>query len=198
MRNRWLAASGLAAAAVVGLAACGGGNSSSTPPSSSSTTNNQAAANTGSSSNTPTASGLKFTMIKGKKVLTDAQGFVLYWFAIDTPTKSNCNSTCAGYWPPVTGTPTLAAGVKLAGKLGTITRADGAVQATYDGHPLYTFKSDTSAGTDTGNGVNTSGGLWWAMTASGAKIKATSSSGSGGSGSGGSSGGSGGGGGYGY
>jgi len=201
MRNRWLAASGLAAAAVVGLAACGGGNgSTSTPPSSSSpTTNNQAAANTGSSSNTaPTASGLKFTMINGKKVLTDAQGFVVYWFAIDTSTKSNCTGTCATYWPPVTGTPTLAPGVKLAGKLGTITRANGTVQATYDGHPLYTFKSDSSAGMDTGNGINTSGGLWWAMTASGAKIKATSS-GSGGSGSGGSgSGGSGGGGGYGY
>jgi predicted lipoprotein with Yx(FWY)xxD motif len=193
MRNRWLAASGLAAAAVVGLAACGGGGStSSTPPSSSSTTNNQAAANTGSSNTSPTASGLKFTMINGKKVLTDAQGFVLYWFAIDTPTKSNCNGTCATYWPPVTGTPTLAAGVKLAGKLGTIARANGTMQATYDGHPLYTFKSDTSAGKDTGNGINTSGGLWWAMTASGAKLTATSSSGSGGS-SGGSGGGS-----YGY
>jgi predicted lipoprotein with Yx(FWY)xxD motif len=197
MRNRWLAASGLAAAAVVGLAACGGGGSPSTP-SSSGSTSNQAAANSGSSGNTsPTGSGLKFTMINGKKVLTDAQGFVLYWFAIDTSTKSNCNGTCATYWPPVTGTPTLAPGVKLAGKLGTITRANGTVQATYDGHPLYTFKSDASAGADTGNGINTSGGLWWAMTASGAKVKGTSS-GSGGSGGGGSSGGSGGGGGYGY
>jgi len=111
-------------------------------------------------------------MINGKKVLTDAQGFVLYWFAIDTPTKSNCNGTCATYWPPVTGTPTLAAGVKLAGKLGTIARANGTMQATYEGHPLYTFKSDTSAGKDTGNGINTSGGLWWAMTPSGAKLAA--------------------------
>jgi predicted lipoprotein with Yx(FWY)xxD motif len=193
MRNRWLAASVLAAAAVVGLAACGGSSSSSTP-SSSTTTNNQAAANSGGSgaSSSATASGLKLTTVSGHKVLTDSQGFVLYWFAIDTPTKSNCSGTCASYWPPLTGTPTAASGVTLSGKLGTITRAGGVVQATYDGHPLYLFKSDTSAGMDAGNGINTSGGLWWAMTASGAKIKAKSSSSSGGS-----SGGSGGGG-YGY
>jgi len=193
MRNRWLAASGLAAAAVVGLAACGGG-SSSTTPSSSSTSNPPAASNAGSTSASASAAGLKTMSLSGKQVLTTAQGFVVYWFAIDTPTKSNCNGTCASYWPPLTGTPSLASGVTLAGKLGTITRADGAVQATYEGHPLYLFKSDTSAGKDTGNGINTSGGLWWAMTATGAKIQATSSSGSGGS-SGGSSGG---GGGYGY
>jgi predicted lipoprotein with Yx(FWY)xxD motif len=193
MRNRWLAASGLAAAAVVGLAACGGGSSSSTP-SSSSTSNNQAAANSGSSGGNTTAmaSGIKATTINGHKVLTDSAGFVLYWFAIDTPTKSNCSGTCLTYWPPVKGTPTAAPGVALSGKLGTITRADGTVQATYDGHPLYTFKADNSAGMDSGNGLNEQGGLWWAMTATGAKIKATSS------GSGGSSGGSSGGGGYGY
>jgi predicted lipoprotein with Yx(FWY)xxD motif len=192
MRNRWLAASGLAAAAVVGLAACGGGTSSSTP-SSSSTTNN-AAANSGSSgSNTSaTASGIKVTTISGHKVLTDSAGFVLYWFASDTPTKSNCSGTCLTFWPPVTGNPTLASGVTLSGKLGTIMGTDGKVQATYNGHPLYVFKADSSAGMDSGNGLNEQGGLWWAMTATGAKIKATSS------GSGGSGGSSGSGGGYGY
>jgi predicted lipoprotein with Yx(FWY)xxD motif len=195
MRNRWLAASGLAAAAVVGLAACGGGGSSSSTPSSSSTSNNQAAANSGSSgSNTSaTASGIKLTTISGHKVLTDSAGFVLYWFVNDTATQSNCSGSCLTYWPVVTGTPSAAAGVTLSGKLGTITRTDGTVQATYAGHPLYIFKADAKAGMDSGNGLNEQGGLWWAMTSSGAKIKATSS------GSGGSSGGSGGGGGgYGY
>jgi predicted lipoprotein with Yx(FWY)xxD motif len=121
-------------------------------------------------------------MISGHKVLTTAQGFVIYWFAKDTPTTSNCTGTCASYWPPLTGTPTLGPGVTLKGTLGTIKRAGGVVQATYEGHPLYLFKTDTKAGMDSGNGINTSGGLWWAMTATGAKIKASSSSGSGSSG----------------
>jgi predicted lipoprotein with Yx(FWY)xxD motif len=69
----------------------------------------------------------------------------------------------------VTGTPTTAASVSLPGQWGTITRADGTTQATYDGHPLYLYRGDTAAGQTGGNGLNISGGLWWAMTPSGAK-----------------------------
>jgi len=67
---------------------------------------------------------------------------------------------------------TAAAGVSLAGKFGTIKRADGTLQATYMGHPLYTYAGDSSAGMVSGNGKNLSGGLWYAMTPSGAKPKA--------------------------
>jgi predicted lipoprotein with Yx(FWY)xxD motif len=184
MGNRWLATSVLAAAAVVGLAACG--SSSSNPPSAANTPKATSTANS-SSSSTDMATGIKTMSISGHQVLTDSAGFVLYWFALDTPGASNCNGSCATYWPPVLGNPSLASGVSLTGKLGTIKRSNGQLQATYDGHPLYTFKSDTSAGEDSGNALKASGGLWWAMTASGAKIKAkgSSSSGSSGSGSGG-------------
>jgi predicted lipoprotein with Yx(FWY)xxD motif len=179
MGNRWLATSVLAAAAVVGLAACG--SSSSNPPSAASTPKATSTAN--SSSSTNMATGIKLTSINGHQVLTDSAGFVLYWYANDTMSASNCNGSCATYWPPVLGSPSLASGVSLTGKLGTIKRSDGQLQATYDGHPLYLFKSDTSAGEDSGNALNASGGLWWAMTASGAKIKAKGSSSSGSSGS---------------
>jgi predicted lipoprotein with Yx(FWY)xxD motif len=195
MRNRWLAASVLAAAAVVGLAACG----SSSTPTSTTTKPPAASSTTGTSSSTSSsasAAGLKTMTISGHKVLTTADGFVIYWFANDTATTSNCNGSCATYWPPVIGTPSLASGVTLSGKLGTIKRADGLIQATYDGHPLYVFKSDTSAGMASGNDLNASGGLWWAMTASGARIKHSLSSSSSSSGS--SSSGSSGSGGYGY
>src|SRR5260370_20613158 len=64
---------------------------------------------------------------------------------------------------------TAAAGVSLTGKFGTIKRSDGTLQATYLGHPLYTYAGDTSAGVVGGNGKNLSGGLWWAITPSGAK-----------------------------
>ncbi len=75
---------------------------------------------------------------------------------------------------------------------------NGVKQVVYDNHPLYTYVGDTSPGMDKGNGLNLSGGLWWAITPSGGKLVAsTSGSSSGGSSSGGSSSGSGGGG-YGY
>jgi len=158
MRNQWWAAPVLAAA-VIGLAACGSSSSSSssTPP----------AAAGGSSS--ASSSQIKTASTRVGTVLVNSQGHALYWFAIDTPTKSNCTGSCVTYWPPVTGAMTAAPGTSLSGKFGTIKRSDGTLQATYLGHPLYTYVGDTSAGMVGGNGKNLSGGLWWAMTPSGAK-----------------------------
>jgi predicted lipoprotein with Yx(FWY)xxD motif len=122
-------------------------------------------------------------------VLTNAKGLTLYWYAIDTANKSNCNGKCATFWLPVSASTKVASGVTLSGKLGSIKRSDGSKQLTYMGHPLYTFVEDTAPGQIKGNGVTTSGGpsseLWWAITPSGAKLAkapATSSSSGGGSG----------------
>jgi len=101
--------------------------------------------------------------------MVNSAGHAIYWFAIDTSTKSNCSGSCATLWPPVTGPVAAAAGASLPGTFGTITRADGTTQATYMGHPLYTYAGDSSAGVVTGNGKNLSGGFWWAMTPSGSK-----------------------------
>ncbi len=114
----------------------------------------------------PSAAGaLKTAKIGGVTVLTNAKGFTLYWFAPDTPAKSNCNGGCAAYWPPVTGTPVAGPGVP--GKLGTIKRSDGTAQATYDGHPLYTYIGDNAPGQAHGNNINLNGGRWHEITASG-------------------------------
>jgi predicted lipoprotein with Yx(FWY)xxD motif len=114
-----------------------------------------------------TAAGgsLKTTHIGGVTVLTNAKGRTLYWFAPDTATRSACYGTCAAYWPPVQGAATAGPGVT--GRLGTITRSDGSVQATYDGHPLYTYVGDTAAGQANGNRLNLNGGLWYEVTPSG-------------------------------
>jgi len=107
---------------------------------------------------------LKIAKIGGVMVLTDSRGFTLYWFAPDTPTKSNCNVTCTAYWPPVTGSP--AAGPGVTGKLGTIRQSSGLRQATYGGHPLYTYIGDTAPGQANGNNLNLNGGVWHEMVAS--------------------------------
>jgi len=109
--------------------------------------------------------GLRTTVIGGKTVLTNAAGKTLYWFAPDTPTKSVCNGSCAQYWPPVHGP--LTGGPGVTGRLGTIHRADGSLQETYDGHPLYTYISDSGPGQNHGNNVNLNGGIWYEMLVSG-------------------------------
>jgi predicted lipoprotein with Yx(FWY)xxD motif len=70
----------------------------------------------------------------------------------------------------------------VTGTLSTITRSDGSVQATYDGHPLYTYAADTAPGQAKGNGLNASGGVWHEMTASGSTAPASSPSASSGGG----------------
>jgi predicted lipoprotein with Yx(FWY)xxD motif len=153
----------VAAAAAV-LAACSSSGTSSTAGSSGS----PAAA---------TAGGLKTARIGGVTVLTNAKGFTLYSFAPDTPTMSKCNGTCAQNWPPVKG-PATASGVQ--GTFGTIKRSDGSTQATFDGHPLYTFVGDTAPGQAKGNGLDASGGVWHEVTTAGSAPAGSSSSGSGG------------------
>ena len=116
----------------------------------------------------PAASGtvLDTDTIGGVTVLTNAEGFTLYWFAPDTATRSNCDASCARHWPPVTGQVTAGRGVS--GAIGTITRSGGSVQATYDGHPLYTASVDAAPGQAKGNGLYSGGGIWHEMTVSGA------------------------------
>jgi len=102
---------------------------------------------------------LKTVTISGVMVLTSANGFTLYWFAPDSAATSRCTGSCAAYWPPVIGTPAAGPGVTT-GKLGTIKRPGGATQATYDGHPLYTYIGDNAPGQARGNKLDLNGGYW--------------------------------------
>jgi predicted lipoprotein with Yx(FWY)xxD motif len=104
--------------------------------------------------------------IGGTTILTNARGRTLYWFVPDTSSHSACNGACVQHWTPVPGPATAGAGVT--GSLGTITRSNGSQQATYDGHPLYTYVADTAPGQAKGNDLNASGGVWHEMTATGA------------------------------
>jgi predicted lipoprotein with Yx(FWY)xxD motif len=108
---------------------------------------------------------LKTVRVGAVTVLADAKGLTLYWFAPDTAARSACYGSCAAYWPPVKGPATAGPGVT--GKLSVITRSDGSVQASYDGHPLYTYIGDSAPGQANGNGLNLNGGLWHEVTPSG-------------------------------
>ena len=156
MNKVWLVPVGLAAAFVI--AACSS--------SSSSTSSGGTASSATPASSAPAAgsSALKTAKIGGATVVTNAKGFTLYWFVPDTATTSKCNGSCATFWPPVKGPATAGAGVT--GKLATITRADGSAQATYNGHPLYTYVGDHAPGQATGNGLNVNGGVWHEVTVS--------------------------------
>lgn len=90
-------------------------------------------------------------------VLADAKGLTLYWYSKDTRMSSACTGSCATAWPPLTGKPEAAMGVRLVGKFGAITRANGMLQATYKGHPLYLYAGDMAPGQTKGNGL---GGVW--------------------------------------
>jgi predicted lipoprotein with Yx(FWY)xxD motif len=166
MPNKWWVPAGLAAVALIGtacgsMAATGSGSSAST--------------STGGSS----SAALTTAKVGGATVLTNSKGFTLYWFALDTAGKSNCNGACAHFWPAVKGPVTAMSGVT--GKFATITRSDGSMQETWNGHPLYTYVGDTAAGQAKGNGLNLNGGVWHEVAVSGTAAPApTNSSGGGG------------------
>jgi predicted lipoprotein with Yx(FWY)xxD motif len=139
----------LLALVLLGVAVAGAATAPSAPAPSSSSASGQV---------------LKTIQIKGVTVLTNSKGMTLYWFAPDTPTKSACYGSCAAYWPPVYGA--QKAGPGVTGTLGTIRRSDGTIQATYDGHPLYTYIADNAPGQASGNNINLNGGLWHEVLAS--------------------------------
>ena len=115
---------------------------------------------------------LETNLVGGVTVLTDAEGYTLYWFSPDNPTMSACDASCTRAWPVVTAPAVSGAGVT--GTLGAIARPDGSLQATYDGHPLYTATADKRPGQANGNGVWDSGGQWHEVVVSGGQASAGS------------------------
>jgi predicted lipoprotein with Yx(FWY)xxD motif len=106
------------------------------------------------------------------RILVNSSGRTLYLFGKDKNGKSACSGMCASFWPPLiaTGGKPRAAGSAKASLLGTTKRADGRLQVTYNHHPLYTFKQDTTKGQTNGEGLNAFGARWYAVSPAGAKV----------------------------
>ncbi|MGP0037323.1 MAG: hypothetical protein ACLP4R_22530 [Solirubrobacteraceae bacterium] len=189
LRTARLRAAGIVAmaACALALAACGSSSSSSSTTSSTAT---PAAAATTSSTTATAAAGSAATIgtakAHGQTYLTGQSGRAIYLWEADKGSTSSCSASCAQAWPPVTTTGTPAAGSGVtASMLGTTKRSDGAEQVTYNGHPLYYFVGDTSAGSTKGQGSDGFGAKWWLVAPSGSAITASAGSSSGGSSSGG-------------
>jgi predicted lipoprotein with Yx(FWY)xxD motif len=159
-------AGGLALAASI-TAACGGGNDYETPTRGAATAaasptagvvQTQAASPTGAGE--PTEAGAETptgeaTVSVGEAGLVDARGLSLYFFANDAVGggTSACTGQCASAWPPLAASGPLTAGAGVSGELGTMTRADGMEQVTYNGRPLYLFANDQAPGDTNGKDI---------------------------------------------
>jgi predicted lipoprotein with Yx(FWY)xxD motif len=102
------------------------------------------------------------------RILFDGRGFVLYGFTRDAHGRSTCKGACAKAWPPYLVKARPRPGVGVAGsRLGTTRRADGSLQATYAGRPLYYYVGDRSPGQILCQNVTEFGGVWRVVRPSG-------------------------------
>ena len=106
------------------------------------------------------------------KILADGRGHALYAFTHDPKGKSTCAGACAAAWPPylVKHAPGAAKGAGAA-LLGTTRRADGSVQVTYRGRPLYYYVGDRKPGQILCQNVEEFGGLWLILRGSGKLVR---------------------------
>jgi predicted lipoprotein with Yx(FWY)xxD motif len=159
---------GLVALIAAGLAACGSSSSSAKDDPAAVASN--AAATTAATS---TAKGpkLKVTDSDYGRILASGRGRALYLFTADQGKASNCAGDCVPAWPPyiVKRRPVAGPGVK-AGKIGTTTRSDGTLQATYAGHPVYFYEGDNEPGEVLCQAVNEFGGYWYVIRSSGKAV----------------------------
>jgi len=78
--------------------------------------------------------------------LADAEGRTLYYFDKDTKGTSACAGPCIELWPAFYAESIVAPTGFDAADFGTITRADGSLQTTYKGFPLYYYTPDEKRG----------------------------------------------------
>lgn len=181
MIKNWMAAAACAAGIALAASACSSSatssNSSATAPPPSSSAPAQASSPSAAASASASGGGSAETVglksISGipGMALVDGDGKALYLWEADKNGTPTCTGPCAAAWPPVTtsGAPQAGSGVDKA-LLGTVKRADGTEQVTYNGHPLYYFVGDTAAGMAKGQGSKAFGASWYVLNAKGSKI----------------------------
>ncbi|WP_315124034.1 c-type cytochrome [Comamonas antarctica] len=108
-----------------------------------------------------------FTLVQGKtasmgKLVAAANGQTVYALLTDSQKADEkaaplaaCDKACQSQFTPVKAVGAKPQGWLLAqGLVGAVKRADGTLQATFNGLPLYTFAGDQAAGDVNGQGFN--------------------------------------------
>jgi predicted lipoprotein with Yx(FWY)xxD motif len=98
------------------------------------------------------------------QTLVGPNGHTLYLFEADKRNASTLSAAGRAVWPPLTGKVKAGSGVQ-ASKLGTT--HTGFKQVTYNGHPLYYYIGDNSAGNTKGQHLKEFGALWFVLSPSG-------------------------------
>jgi predicted lipoprotein with Yx(FWY)xxD motif len=121
---------------------------------------------------TPSVGTLVVACEDGDRYLTDNAGRAVYILEGDD-TGTRCVAECLRTWPVVGGGAPVSGVPEVDGALiGTTTRADGTVQVTYAGHPLYYFADDTEVGVTNGRAVNDTWGHWYLVRPNGEGLTA--------------------------
>jgi predicted lipoprotein with Yx(FWY)xxD motif len=110
----------------------------------------------------------------GQQVLVDSSGRTLYELSPETAGHLLCTSSeCLKIWPPASAASAQAKlGPGAHGSLGVVHRSDGTSQLTLNGLPLYAFSGDHARGEANGQGLESFGGTWHAVSASGSAVAA--------------------------
>jgi predicted lipoprotein with Yx(FWY)xxD motif len=156
----------LAVSAIALIAAGCGSSSNSTTSSSAPAPSSSSGGGSTSSSGGGSSATISTATIKGLgTVLVNSQGRTLYIFKPDNAKKVTCTGSCAAVWPPVkvSGGKPSASGAVKASMLSSDPNPSGGQVATYNGWPLYTYVTDTGAGSARGQALNLNGGLWYVI-----------------------------------
>jgi predicted lipoprotein with Yx(FWY)xxD motif len=104
-----------------------------------------------------------------KVVVVNGAGRTLYALSPETAHHLLCRSrACTEVWPPLlvhSKHERLADGTGVTGKLALFQRSKTSWQVTLRGKPLYRYSGDSGRAEDNGEGIESFGGIWHAVTA---------------------------------
>lgn len=116
-------------------------------------------------------------------VLVNGNNRTIYVLSSEAGGKLTCTDAngCTAVWPDTELPGGVSAGVAGTGvqssQLGTVKAADGKLYVTYGGYPLYTYSGDSGPTQNHGQGINSFGGTWYAIDASGKPVTASTGNG---------------------
>lgn len=101
------------------------------------------------------------------KIVVNSKGMTAYFYDLDKPNSgfSACSGACAVNWPAITSSTARPVLVGVKGKVSVLA---GTKQLAINGRPIYTFIGDTTRGSTKGHGI---GGVWFAISPTGAELK---------------------------